>query len=576
MGETQGLCILLTEKPSRTGFGFFRYARELTEQENPPAPLRHIFSLMRMQKCSFMVEEELQPNERCLRQMDITQGISLLGNYRRRVIRLTFFKCNKPDGPFKSKTRDEALRNCEKDWHSFRQLLKEPGSDLKCLGFLYLYTDYAGKSPRHSHVHAAVIATDNLESPNKYIHSSPLYAGRVHNDFWFPVVGSYFAQQDTFLSCCYHTALMVCLKNIYAALNLPCIASYELMNEIARVDCHKRRSNEPLSLSPAKALDILGELLPFRHEAIATNRLCVPNDVIASAYHSVEAALPSVIYFYEDLINDNPMGMGHAMAVVGHTFEAGLWQYRKHDLRHCEWPAYHKQHYHHCPSHLWAEGLVIQDEASGPYCTLPWHALIDRYPGVIIPRLNWTIKSYPQEAEIAAERILNPGVKAHSDFFQSILDSDAAPASKDANGWFFEVKRHVEASKDQLCFRAIRSHVLRTVPCTPRSYLKFLRDLASPDLCQTVKRDLGESPFWLVEISVPHLFQWNNERLGEVVVPVSTSPCDSVTVYLVRLPGVLTLFEEDGSCRHHKISGDYHYPLTTQESMPLKELLTAR
>jgi len=530
---------------------------------------------MRMQQCSFMVEEELRPNERCLRQIDIAQTISRLPDHRRRVLRLTFFK-SKRHQPIGAQTREEALHNWERDWHSFRQLFKDPASDLKCLGFLYLYTDYAERRPQSSHVHAAVIASDNLESPNKYIHSSPMYTGCIH-DLWFPVVGSYFAQQDTFVSCCYHTALMVCLKNIYSSLNLECPATYEKMNEIVGIDYLERKVKD--GLTPEEALLILDELLnkPLRCTAEAINSADYgrPNEVIAEAYHTVESALPSVINFYNVYLSGKPMKeMGHAMAVVGHTFEAGLWQYHKGKLSHCEWPRYLGTPYQHHPSHLWAEELVIQDEASGPYCTLPWHALIDRSPGVIIPRFGWAGRVYPQQAQLAAQSILNRGGETSSPFLNAILHSNAAPVSEETNPWFFEVKRHVESHKDDMGQMTIPSYVLRTVPCTPQRYLEFLCQLASPELCRIIESDLGDAPFWLVEISVPHLFQWNNARLGEIIVPVSTSPSDLAHVYLVRLPGVLTLFEEDGSYTHYKIAGDYHYALQTKELMPLKELLS--
>jgi hypothetical protein len=305
------------------------------------------------------------------------------------VLRLTFFR-SRLHQPIGTQTREEAFRNWDRDWHSFGQLFKDPASDLKCLGFLYLYTDYAGRRPQISHVHAAVIASDNLESASKYIHSSPMFTGRVH-DLCFPVVGSYFAQQDTFIRGCYHTALMVCLKNIYSSLNLKCpeTVTYEKMNEIVGINYQDRKVKD--GLTPQEALLILHELLekPLHcsSEAVNSRDYGRPSEVIAEAYHTVESGLPSIINFYDFLMSGKPMQeMGHAMAVVGHTFEAGLWQYHKGTLSHCEWPKYLRMPYQHYASHLWAEGLVIQDEASGPYCTLPWHALIDRSPGVIIPR----------------------------------------------------------------------------------------------------------------------------------------------------------------------------------------------
>jgi len=141
--------------------------------------------------------------------------------------------------------------------------------------------------------------------------------------------------------------------------------------------------------------------------------------------------------------------------------------------------------------------------------------------------------------------------------------------SRDANPWFYELVDH-------LCNG---TYVLRAVPCTWTRYEEFYKSHpeileSNPDLISGIRGKCGKGPFWLVEISIPELYQWNNKRLGEVVVHGDARKSGEGQASMVRLPGVISLLFDAEHVEHHFVGGKYHYDIESRENLRLGELLT--
>lgn len=567
---------LLSTKRSKDDFGFFAYAREIAKPA-PPTPLRQIHSLMRFHNCRFLVEEELHASAACEEETQLLRAQRNIDE--RRVLRLSFFGAadRRNFAPIFATRRAKAERDSETDLKLFLALCDDAGLGLQCLGYVDLYTEFRGNEPVHCYVHDAVVrvpqtafpqlqaantASVNDQAPDlapskAFIHSKPTFLTRVLGRE-FAVPGSFFAQQQSVIACCAHAAAMVALKNVYTDLNLPCSVNYEDMNRLLEIDHDKLGRLASDGLSPREIACILEELGHLDTVVIQSPE-AHPDLLVTSAYQAVESGFPAVICF-------QGLERSHAMTVVGHTFEPGLWPGARAG-------AYFRDRLlPYLPSHAWVEGLVVQDDNFGPYCFLPRRTLLRRNPSVIIPRFPWAHEGHPELLQINAHRLLTERFIQRGDsrrtLLQDILASEAAPRDRQANPWFFEVLEHV----------AKGTYVLRAMPCTMSRYADFLKEHPEIlgdrwELIHGIMAKAEKEPFWLVEISIPELYQWNSRRLGEMLLHGDAGAPGEGEATVVRLPGVLSMIFDRDHVEHHQVGGDYHYDIEKRESTPLGSLL---
>ncbi len=589
---------------SGKGLSFFDYAESLSPETSigkkpaPPRPLHHIFSLMRALECDVVVEEELDPStvSGCDKEVEILQEKvnPELKPLSRNVFRITFFKVSQKDIEWVhllQTDHDKARDTAEEDKRSFLSNQER----LECLGFLYLYVDSCKGINLSAYVPRAVVSpVPSHDYRGPFVHSKAEFQAHVFETLTFPVEGSFFAQQEGSTWCCAHAAVMVSMMNITGATEGTnrsfCLEDW---NALLGID-HVYRNADGLFPEEIRRVfqeegiesfcgdyETISSMNTFKGSAAHADR------VIATAYYAIEAGLPAIIAFSGD-------AGGHAMAAVGHTFDPSMWS-----------PTATRAYFHfqdkpYIPSHAWVDNLVVHDDNFGPYRTLSRSVLQSRSPSVIIPKFPESKVETPETVEREAADWLGQVPYEDGRFFQTILKSKSCP-SRDKNKWFFRLMRNV----------SMRTHVLRTIPITHDEYFDFLNgknDLEEQILGKeldaltnvlknrqgdvfTLKRDESgvsklstlkgrkEAPFtWLVEISIPEIFQWNNRRVGEVVLQESTITefttagpvkLDFRDVLLVRVPGVLSVPElvilDNGdltySFEHYKIPGKGHYPI---------------
>lgn len=546
-------------------FSSFQYTHLLCGR-TVPQPLRQIFSLIRSHNCELLVEEVLSfdksntPKEtNVLNEVHKTKNIFIQHRVRNNsleatVYRLSFFvgRSDLEGQPqFATYWKDRQKRGVEAqkqfaNWYD------------KFLGYVYLVVFSFDGTIYHSYIYEAVIEPPVTNPERYYVHSKASFSETVAGQ-QVTVDGAYFAQQNQANSCCAHAAVMVARQNTLTAINgrnYSPLSDYESMNTDLGIDHDWRKA--PNGLEVEEMLRLLEtHVSSLHHDIYFTNRIS-PKAIIEFTYHAVEAGLTPVLCFegYDG---------GHTMAVVGHTFEASVWTALA-EHTYFEGPRVERGYK---PSHTWVDGLIVQDDNFGPYTMLPTRYLLNALTQAIIPKFKWSKQPTPAVIEICAERGLraacwpknykndhaNPGAK-YDYLFKVIRKKCPQPRS---NFWFYQLEDNVRRG----------SFVLRTIPITLKEYLdsllsdKILHKEHNYDIFQCIESAIRttngkDTMLWLVEISIPELFQHNNRKLGEVIIQErDKEPWCNV----VRLPGLFVFRNDSDRCTCYGVSdprAQYH------------------
>lgn len=530
-------------------FSFFRYAEEIAPlsaigRTSPPIPLRHIFSQMRYQKCSLVIEEEVDLSvipwcEDEVKLFEETIRAELVP-LSRRLIRITFlaFQGENPAEVLEtySHSPQDAKATFAEDAAKLKKLVAE--NNFFAVGYAFVIVDSYKGTVLSSYVPVAVLKPSLPEDAGVFVHSKGAYVAEFLGEK-LPVEGSYFVQQEGAAWCCAHAATIVAINNI--AKNVPesCGGKANTveylcpltMNKMLNINHRSRLASNGLFLEEVQFL-LKNAVKDFSIESSLWDTQVGDQDpdlVIDQAYYAVECGLPAIIGFHGN-------GVHHAMAVVGHTFDQVYWSSK------ASGAYFGTRRRGYIPSHAWVDKLIVQDDNFGPYSTLSRSELARRSPSIVVPRFPGSSVYSADQVEVLAHLQLQWQVFDDGQtYFQQV--STKLPRVSDVY-WFNTLQRHLA---NQLC-------VLRTTPIIPDEYINWLEDSSRleckqkgiaddevDDYIDDVKRHKILGPTWLVEVSIPELYQWNNFRLGEVLIQELYERPDEPVVWLVRMPGVLSL-----------------------------------
>jgi hypothetical protein len=524
---------------------------------------------MRSLGCSFVVEEsQCELSRESQKELEILRKERRAPRMERKTICLSFFRAaeSKVELAKRFLATLDKNSNPDADRGAFLELAEtaadpDGGRRLELLGLLTLHVDRDASRIHGAYVHDAFILNRRGESPHEFIHSQAKSSREILGKS-FPITGSHFAQQQGTLTCCAHAALMVTASNIYEALEEVCPLTYARINQIVKIDHTGPAPRRGLTLHEMAKTLREGAGIPsdIFHSFPGESGHVEPEEVINAAYYCVETGLPAIITFASDRVDQS-----HAMAVVGHTFTPGLWQGCVTDTY------FNARAQRYLPSHGWVESLLVQDDNFGPYCRLPKHTLRERKPAVILPRFPKFSRDRPEHVELQAANFLKLPVIDHNSrtLIQDILAARILRLDAQDSFWFRVLLDHLNG--DGL--------ILRTMACTKDQYMGWLTEfrIVSPhsEVLTRLRNHLPEPPFWLVEVSVPDLYTYNERKLGEVVV-CADRPRGSEKISCVRLPGVLTLLSPvDGKPEHARLGkSDYHYPLIERSDEAFREMFS--
>lgn len=535
--------------PASVGeLGLVAYAKEFGDTR----ALRRIFSLMREANCQTIVEESTTWSELCEKDRNCTQRFqscrSYVENLQHYGLRFQEKKCNKLYFFRRSFSEEEDI----------------PKNRDSLLGFCVVHQDKIDNGKRWQEPLCYVAESCLLPPFGKRgfvfgFHKIPLHIGG-HD---FNAEGNYFAQQNSITNCCAHAAIKMSIRGYHPDLTA------EAINKCLGIDHINKKGYEGLTADEiCKAIE---KLSTYKTYLIRAKDLDSPSDFLKLVYLSLESRFPVILLF--SMPSENPDKFsGHAVALIGHTFEKHNWW--SYGLR----GYFASEIVKHLPSSMWCDNFVIQDDNWGPYYLLPARFLTDNVgfgevlssldKSTMVPfsrsiKQSWldepmsAILVHPPEMPFLQYSIyVEPQAITKLNQFIDFLKAEGlCPETMGFETYFLRYQQEGDL-------------ILRTFVISREDYLNQLEEQKLVfDSWKKLQEYLPET-FWITEISIPELFWINQNKVGEIITdPEGVGSSDFDTVSLIRLPNIVGFIEKNEMTTLRIEQKDIHHPL-----IPPKEL----
>ena len=428
--------------------------------------LRRIFSLARKHKYHSLLTEEIRDADCALLAAENTALAVRQSDFQRsEVHRISFFRSTTSQVPAQS----------------------------DFIGYVIFKRDFfTGQPQPRVHVFESVMPPFRKAVDNNFIHCQRDY--EINTSLGkFSVTGVLYAQQNGLTTVCAHVGLRTVLACVLPEGDI----TYERMNALAGIDHKNRRVGSGVGgLEPAAMESILNGLnLPFDkvvHEP--SQQLNLPTEYQRDLYGCIESGFPALVGFeLDDPAGGATGGPRHAIPVFGHTFNEDTWMPQAQR-------AYFGGTQSYFPSENWLSTFIVHDDNFGPYFCLPRHFLKrDKF------RLQYGLKSCPTTFNAMQAEAIGFA------FCNAIVNN----RPRTGNNWY-----------DRFALFTRRGWlVLRTILAKKDTYLKHLAEMRAwdgasleADMLQKF-RDYLPPMFWMVEASVPELFNSSRRKFGEVLLP---------------------------------------------------------
>ena len=408
---------------------------------------------------------------------------------------------------FSTETDLESLAEADKDSFLGQAIIinyKKSGNDNYLLSYVY---EAVFIIPRTK----CAIGGHVLPLLNNYIYSDVDFNVLVR-DVYFKVKGIYYSQQNNITSVCAHACLRMAVN------------SYQTGSSgITNAWINKNLFLPPPD-SRIKGLS-LKQIMKIIHKCglapVITDCLEYEHAAHMSALHStIDSGYPALLVFTTNNESENSP-VDHVVLVFGHTRNSDEWHPQA-------IPAYagHKSAPYY-PASAWADHYLIHDDSFGPYYTFASRSL-EIESNV---KARYIISLYPKS--VVADSVL--AENASSMFMAKIKKvADELVAKYGESKWLkYMAENNIK-------------YVLRTVLITREEYIEHISSAIDHDnqtLDKTSAHHFNSIPdiFWMVEISLPHIYTGNRGKLGELIVAADIEHKDikcELIINAVRLPGV--------------------------------------
>ncbi len=377
------------------------------------------------------------------------------------------------------------------------------------LGYVILKRDCLPDETEKIRVYESVIQASR--HPNNCIRGMPDWHCCIAGEE-YTIKGYVYAQQNGWTNCCSHVAITTVLSAQQKEQ-----MSYRRMNSIVEPGRRERgitdRPGDGLYFPEiVQILESAGlKCYPVDYSKPSDMALRLPYQRLI--YGSVESGYPAII-----VLKMPDSAICHAIPVFGHTFNEDTWV----PSAECSYFSIGRQAY--IPSESWVSMYIVHDDNWGSNLCIPRHYLKSRaYDG------NDHSQPHPLELNLVDSVIgtLPSGVKLNSiqaeglavDCLRQLLPSLVELFEGGSPNYWIR----------QFLLYAIDNRlILRAVLLKREEYVAHLmtmsdwaRDrLGGGTLGEIVEgfKSVEDELFWLVEISIPELFQTNRRKLGEVVI----------------------------------------------------------
>jgi len=504
----------------------------------PPIPLRRAFSLNRLNGFKTLVWEMVTWPEGCSEQKCSShfkrcdKYVSVLPEYncilKNRIChKLLFFKSaiNKDD-KIEELTDDCLLSYC---------IIHQDK---------YTMTDSPGIRERNISYAKEILITPQLDTSH-YTFGNSTCPISIKNKI-FRLHSNYFSQQNTISDCCARIAIKTAIKSF-----VPDITSEEI-NKLMIEKHPERKRNE--GLTARDITEVIKELSGKETFSLSCSDMGLESslDFLRVVYLSLESRLPVILLFKMPGKQPGEV-IGHAIALIGHTFNAHNWW--SYSLTKGYFAQRHKQ-IQYLPSSLWCDKFIIQDDNLGPFYLLPVRFLTDccGLSGIllaiekamlstttpVIVKDSWldqpvrAIIVYPKSMSFVKNSLkVEPwAISILNQYVPELIEDKTVQLTEGFDNYFSRYHKDKEL-------------ILLTFILSKQEYMTFLeRNKLLVKYMDRIEQHLPNI-FWITEISVPELFWVNKKKVGDIITdPTLFSKSEDEGVILIRLPSVIGFIEK--------------------------------
>ncbi len=547
---------------------FFHLAKEIAG-EDPPTPLRRVFSLLRVlqevldKDDIWIVHNETTFDPSCTTE-DCGQRKDSCHNYEqelehydyelitKRCHKLLFFKSEVKKGEETECNNDDIIGYCIVHHDTLKNIGK--GDD-------------KGKEYDRSYLTECVFQFPLPRTIKGYAYGNYNTEIKI-KDRSYKVNGNYFSQQNSITNCCAQAAIKMALRAYYP--DITC----EKINDHVPIFHKKKEGNKGLNPKQIKTAIENFTNNQLTVYLLNANDLSYSHDFLKVVYLALESKMPVILLFHN---RDKPIGkvsQGHAVTLIGHTFKQHTWG------------AYGGAHFSesgvgYLSSSLWCDSFVIQDDNLGPFYQMPsrfltdyveFSRLRDSYEKHMMVRTPLQSKQwykdplyalflFPKDLDFMKDTysIEYTAVAMLNKHVNELAFDGELPSQDDFHTYFYDnFKINMENREATLISRTLL--VQKNEYLTPQIQQLYKRN-GYLDLVEEILPDY----FWISEISVPELYWINHAKVGEIIIdPKRLSESQYESVILIRLPYILTFFEE---------STEYQWDYPIQQDEPYHDII---
>lgn len=499
---------MLRVVPISRPFSNFTFAEETFRSPSFP-PLRRIMTQTRLRGATTMVVETLLPAADLVEENeDIAKRIPEFTNSR--VMRLSFFS-----KPFKTS-------------RGLRGVVSED-----FLGYAIVKEDVLSAGQRSLRIYESVVRPSRHQ--NNYIHGVQNWTCHVGGQP-LEIAGYLYAQQNNLTNVCAHVALRTAAARFHPDGDM----TYREMNQIVGIDHVKRKVGGGCGLNAKDMVAILeaaGARCFIGDFAIdPAKRPEVPFQKYL--YGSIESGFPAIVCFATADATSN-----HAIPVFGHTFNEDTWVPNA-ELSYFKVGPGTK----YIPSESWLNMYLIHDDNWGSNYCVPRPYLRVRH---WCSQLSGKAEPCPTEAECVRVVIGTVPKKVTCDPIRAeVIGADYLfalwPQMPQTQGeWGKRLQTHAKNNK----------LVLRPLLISGQQYVDHLERVRDWRMNRIARRYLDvlrlglKEMVWMIEMSVPELFQGNKRKIAEVLL-WAERPADNSRTFtsfaIARLPEHFALYDGGG------------------------------
>lgn len=234
------------------------------------------------------------------------------------------------------------------------------------------------------------------------------------------------------------------------------------------------------------------------------------DDAGSTIYGFVESGYPVIV------VVKTARGKPHALTVVGHTFDKNVWLAFA-DPFYFDKPLTGSGGYH---SNLaWIRYFIVQDDNLGPYFFVPRVNLARFIQGIIVPLPFPDKPKSPKTAERAAFTGLAEWVKRGDLVEDKMLGANRL--------WLRMLREHFDPKDGE-------GWVLRPFLVSKEKLARMYQGHEFGSLVTDRLNKAGGTIFWVVELSWPNLYCYNEAKVGEIIIEAISG-----SVWSIHVPGVI-------------------------------------